>query len=192
MNINSHSYWVNAWKTKEPHPDNILRYKVIGSLLKGNVLDVACGIASLCQYAPGQYVGMDFSETALQRAKEQCPTGIFVLHDITKSLKTLRIPCRIDTLVFGQILEHLDHPEEVLVGFLEHFSAWTRLIVSVPDSNIVPPDTQCEEHVQYFDKDSIRELVEKCTGNSPKLIEGRCSNRFIIAITQKQFHEVRH
>jgi len=46
--------------------------------------------------------------------------------------------------------------------------------------------------LEYFDKDSIRELVEKCTGNSPKLIEGRCSNRFIIAITQKQFHEVRH
>lgn len=182
-NINTHDYWRKLWETKEPHPDNILRNKAIGALLEGNVLDVACGIATLYQYAPAHYIGLDFSETALQRAKEQYPEGIFLLHDINKSPKTLQVTCRIDTLVFSQILEHLERPREVLSSFLEFFSTWRRVIISVPNSNIVHPHEQTEEHIQYFTKDSIRKLVEKSTGNSPQFVEGRCSKRFIICVT---------
>ena len=55
-------------------------------LVKGRVLDLGCGTASMYKGTHVELLGVDFSLNALTEAKKNYPEGIFLQADITKRL----------------------------------------------------------------------------------------------------------
>jgi len=90
------------------------------------------------------YVGIDFSSTAVQMARNNCPQGIFQQKDITSvSFDEWDYDC----VVCLEVLEHIDEDLQVL----RKLSRDTPIIFSVPSSDSAG-------HVRFFsDKDGVYE-----------------------------------
>lgn len=93
----------------------------------GSVLDLGCGFGFVSEFAPGPYLGVDFSPVAIQRAKELYPEAEFVLADF----HTFEPPKTFDTVVMIEVLEHLDDPAWA-IAFAKRW-ADQKIIVSVPN-----------------------------------------------------------
>lgn len=109
--------------------DHLERYLFAGTMVKGRVLDAACG----CGY--GGYVlkkagctvtGIDIESTALDYAKNHWPDATYLQLDLNRELP--REP--FDAIVSFETLEHLDNAETVVKGF---WKLAPLLVCSVPN-----------------------------------------------------------
>ena len=81
----------------------------------GSVLDLGCGLGVLADKIEGEYTGVDFCKVAVEYAKKHCKNkhAKFILADILKFAKEAKDDS-FDTIVFCEVLEHLEHPEDII------------------------------------------------------------------------------
>jgi SAM-dependent methyltransferase len=105
------------------------------------VLEIGCGpgqlAALLLEHGVEEYVGLDFSATAIAMAREHAPRGCFFVGDACTT--KLFSEVEHDVIICTEVLEHIE--EDLLV--LSRFTPGRRCICSVP--NFAYPS-----HVRYF------------------------------------------
>lgn len=107
----------------------------------GRVLEIGCGSGHLAEFLFDQgmqdYVGVDFSVFALERARLVAPRGTFVHADARTT--TAYSDFDHDVIVCTEVLEHI----EADLQLISRFSAGKRCLCSVPNFDF-------EAHVRYF------------------------------------------
>lgn len=133
--------------------DDPVRFSAISSLCKGNVLDVGCGTGTLADFYHGDYVGIDVSEVAIEKAKEiRRKDAFFSVRDcFNLNHFTLEY---FNTIVFAEVLEHIENDDEIFDTILKKGKQDVRLIITVPNGDRVPD----KAHLRTF---TIPELRKK-------------------------------
>jgi SAM-dependent methyltransferase len=146
------SDWYDRMFSRAPHyhePYNSSGYyflwAVIADRLRrdcvGRVLDIGCGTGQLADLLFDQgieeYVGLDFSPTAVAHAQQMAPRGRYVIGDARYA--DVYATADYDVLICTEVLEHIE--EDLLVVSL--FRPTTRCIFSVPNYDSAA-------HVRFF------------------------------------------
>ena len=122
--------------------DNVPRFRVVASLLKGKVLDVACGTGTMSKYFSGDYCGVDISDVAIVKAKKnRRQDAKFFVADFTKS--EFHIKEKFDSVYMGEFLEHIEKDDVVFENLMRIISPYARIVVSVPNGKRVPDESHC-------------------------------------------------
>ena len=138
------------------------------------VLDLGCNAGDLTKVIASkarEVVGVDHDPEVISRANKGLHQTNVTFHH-TDALAYLQgTEKHFDTLVLSHILEHLDEPEQFLQAFKGHFQ---QIYIELPDfdktylnhfrvevgSSLVYTD---DDHVREFDRDELRELLERCS-----------------------------
>lgn len=119
---------------------------------KDRIADFGCGngqFAQLCLLNKRQYVaGYDFSEVAIQKAKELNPEikDVFEVKDLND--KEIYKRDNFEVAVFCEVLEHIENDMEILENIPEFFQT----IITVPNYDSA-------SHVRHFQ--NIDEAIER-------------------------------
>ncbi len=143
------------------------------------VVDVGCGPGQFAGLLRDKgihaYTGIDFSQYAIEIARNVCPEYTFVAVDITSENSLQEVESSYDCVLMLEFLEHIESDVEVLARVV----SGTRLLLTVPSF----PDPA---HVRYFDSAAaVKEryspllsaiLVDECRlgedGNILFLVDG--------------------
>lgn len=109
--------------------DNSVRHiKKLSEWLEGSVLDLACGIGQLANFA-NEYTGVDFSSFAIALARWNCinERATFICEDLKNFIKN---PFAADTIVLSEVLEHVLDP--ALLADYALKNARKRIIIGLP------------------------------------------------------------
>jgi len=118
------------------------RYIKVASLLRGRVLDIACGTGNLSDYYRGEYFGVDISEKAIEIAKDvRRKDAVFEVFDVTKEKETEYM--KFDSLYLGEFLEHIENDEIVFKNIIRWAVDRARIVISVPNGDRVPDESHC-------------------------------------------------
>lgn len=184
------------------HAKNMNNYKlnysrfgthmIIGSLLKGEetILDVGCNDGYLKKVHPnGIFTGIDYSNECVQKAKKNGYKDIKTCD--LNSFSKINLKEKFDVIIFADVLEHLLHPEKVLMYFVKkNLNKKGKVIISLP--NVANFTTRLnlllgnfdytnagildKTHLHLYTKSSAKKLLE---GSGLKIIsEKYSSNNF--------------
>lgn len=122
--------------------DNRDRFTTVSGLLKGSVLDVACGTGTLADYYSGNYYGVDFSDVAIIKArKTRRKDAFFDVCDVT--LEMIKSDDLFDSVYIGEFLEHIKKDDFVFQNIIHKCKKNARIVVSVPNYDKVPDESHC-------------------------------------------------
>jgi 2-polyprenyl-3-methyl-5-hydroxy-6-metoxy-1,4-benzoquinol methylase len=167
------------------------RAKRILDVIKGfkkdkfTLVEVGCEAGNLIKYISdrlpnGEYIGIDISKTALERARELLKPQIrLVEHDITAA-NSLELG-NIDFLICSETLEHIPKVKDAILGLSKIAGPRTIVIITVPFETLKNRiksfflkigafnlflsgiETQFSEwHVHDFSKDDMSRLLSAC------------------------------
>jgi len=136
--------------------DSASRFLAVSSLLRGRVLDLACGTGTLSKYYTGEYVGIDWAGSAIKKAEEvRRPDARFMQLDVVTH--TIVFPHLFDSAYLGEFLEHIENDEKVFENVLKNVKPDGLLVVTVPNADRVPDESHC----RIFTVASIRRDYSK-------------------------------
>ena len=95
-----------------------------------SILDVGCGpgqFAKLCIEEGHPYIGVDFSQVAIEQGRKNNPAAFFQLIDVVKD-KSLLKKGNYDTVTLIEFLEHIEDDLDVLISIPEGIN----VVFSVP------------------------------------------------------------
>jgi len=122
--------------------DNAARFVAVRELVSGKVLDVACGTGTLSDYYVGDYVGVDISTVAIDKAKSiRRKTAAFFALDFTKPFKPSKE--LFDCAYVGEFLEHIENDKIVFENLARIVKSTGRIIVTVPNGDRIPDESHC-------------------------------------------------
>jgi glycosyltransferase involved in cell wall biosynthesis/2-polyprenyl-3-methyl-5-hydroxy-6-metoxy-1,4-benzoquinol methylase len=128
------------------------RVRYVASLCTGRVLDVGCGDGRLAEFVEGDYLGLDFSQIAIDLAAHRQPGKAFVVRDFTRQALP-KGPW--DTIVLGELLEHLDDAAQaVLLDKCQKVLAG-HIVATVPKADAVPDVA----HVRVFEDGTLAKAL---------------------------------
>lgn len=122
-----------------------------------SVADVSAGTGKLLsefkqKYPHKKFNGFEFSDTALELCKKNCPDIQFGKIDLYKPLdKNFDLVLCVDTL------EHLEHPEIAIANMLAMLNPQGNLFLVVPNGRY----DSFEGHVHYWSPESFKLFLEK-------------------------------
>jgi len=130
------------------------RVRYVASLCTGRVLDVGCGDGRLAEFHEDGYLGLDFSQVAIDLAAHRSPGKRFKAVDFTRQ-SLPKGPW--DTIVLGELLEHLDESAQgVLLDKAQKvLASGGRVIATVPKGEAVPDVA----HVQVFEDGALAKVL---------------------------------
>jgi SAM-dependent methyltransferase len=148
------AYYNRVYRGKYDIDLRILR--IVAGLCRGKVLDIGCGDATLATLWEGTYMGIDFSEAAIELARDKVvtPLGMHVvdvLGDQPLPLSNCESPyggaggTRWDTIVLGQFLEHIEEgaTRTLFPKVRDALAPGGQVIVTVPRGNAIPDPAHC-------------------------------------------------
>lgn len=104
VDYNDKQRWDEKWKTDEIYNGlHQALYSALMDYLKGEVLDMGCGIGQVGKDLGSRYHGVDHSAVAIERAKKVCPDAELVADDCRKTLWNDR---QFDTVLLNSVVEH--------------------------------------------------------------------------------------
>ena len=109
------------------------------------VLDIGCGPGQFAQYLNAQipdleYIGVDYSQTAIREAKRKCPSAHFFERDLTEDNALAEFQA--DAYVILEVLEHIEGDCEMLA----RVPAGQWVVMSVPNFDSFG-------HVRFFENE---------------------------------------
>jgi SAM-dependent methyltransferase len=168
METNSKEYWENRFATKSWENNGggaqsvffvrmamrIFPKWVVDEINANSleVCDVGCaegeGTAYLKEYFPhSKLTGIDFSQTAVDKAHKSFPDVVFKCEDI------LSLSAKYDVIFISNVLEHFKEPYPVLEELAEHSGKYLAVFVPFREYKRV------SEHFFTFDYDSFPEEI---------------------------------
>jgi methionine biosynthesis protein MetW len=169
----------SASETERPVYDGdcnplLLRHITAGS----KVLDVGCATgrrgAWLRENRNCYVAGLEVDEKMAASARTRCDS---VYQTDIEQLSALPYPeSHFDVLVFGDVLEHLRHPELVLVHLLRYLRPGGSVVTSIPNFLFLTVRMKValglfryseygildKTHLRFYTQKTARELVEQC------------------------------
>jgi 2-polyprenyl-3-methyl-5-hydroxy-6-metoxy-1,4-benzoquinol methylase len=133
------------------------RLRATARLCRGRVIELGCGEGHLTRAIADRgldVVGVDHSERKIRTARRLYPDLSFRISDIRR---LGGLDAIFDTVVLAEVLEHVDEPagDDFLAGAWELLRPGGRLVVSVPNEDLVPH----RNHVREFDHRSLKRLL---------------------------------
>jgi len=138
----------NAWRKRR-----LPFYRKLASFImpEDKVLDLGCGngiLASLSTW--NKYLGIDYSQVAIDQARKFCPKAEFICADIFEYIRVTNY----NTVVITEVLEHIIEDTKI---------AWklrsgSKVIISVPNNESVDVNGKpinCRFHVRKYTTESI-------------------------------------
>lgn len=115
-----------------------------------------------------QLVGVDNSVSGLRIQRKAFPQSAFVLADV-EQLENHFEPGKVDTIIAGEILEHLSNPGLFLSSARKVLSDSGRLVLTVPNvfglrrlvHTLFSRENYHPDHVFYFSENTLRELADR-------------------------------
>lgn len=136
--------------------DNPDRFRAVADLLRGHVLDVACGTATLSDYYFEDYIGIDISEVAIANAKKVRRKDITLkVADFARD--AFLIGKKFDSIYLGEFLEHVKDDKIVFENIKDLIKPFGRVVVTVPNGERVPDESHC----RFFTVPQIRKEYSK-------------------------------
>ncbi len=133
------------------------RYAATASLCRGRVLELGCGegyLSGLLSRRGHEVTGVDLNPPKIQTARRVHPNVTFHEGDI----RTVQLPdAPYDTVVLAEVLEHVTEKpgQEILVRAWSLVAPGGRLVVSVPNENLIPHTN----HLRQFDLEGLCTLL---------------------------------
>ena len=164
------------------HSDPV-RFTEIANLCKGLVLDIACGTGDLADFYKGQYVGVDISDVAIEKAEEirrkdaDFHCGDFLVPKSERKYK-------FDTVVMAEFLEHIEDDAQVFENIKKMCKPDARLIISVPNGDRIPD----ENHLREFTVPELRKKL-KPLGKVKFHVWGGFAHRILVTVDMGQQNE---
>lgn len=146
-NINTPEYW----DTHQTATDFGLRQMEYSKLIKGNVVDLGCGLSPFINVIGG--TGVDYSAKTIAKCEMLYSDAKFVCSDI---LHTPFQDKSFDTVVAGEVIEHLENPKDLIKEMVR--LARKRIILSTPQLEFDDP-----EHLWEFTEEDLLQLLPNGT-----------------------------
>lgn len=158
INLNTPHYFDGFFNEKEIDSQNLLRQETYLRLIEPfkprSVIELGCGISYFPALAAEKYEsawGLDFAAKTIERLRREIPEVNYVEGDATDT------PFRdgfFNAVVAGEIIEHLEEPEE-LIREMGRICAFNGVIlVSTPHLEFDDP-----EHLWEFEEDDLIEML---------------------------------
>lgn len=140
-------YWDRSWRF----------FKAVEFVKEGDkFLDIGCGVGTMCKLVqekvPNTEIwGTDISKKTMEENSRLFP-GIKFIGNQVGNLKD--IPAKYFDVVFaGEILEHLDDPEQLFRDAAGSLKSGGKFIVTTPLKDSV----RSPEHMWYFEKEDVED-----------------------------------
>jgi len=168
------SHWQDFGDPTQGNPANHYRERLIFDLLGApepgdTIVDIGCGQGELAVLLASRFPetsvwGVEASAEGVRRAKRAAAgLGIdarFVQRDLLVAAKpTQEITSQGTLAVCTEVLEHVDHPEELLRNALSYLTTGCRVVVTVPGG----PRSAFDRHIghrRHFTRRSLRAALE--------------------------------
>lgn len=130
---------------------NYFLYPKLNKFLRGNALDVGCGIGDFLKFRPNT-IGVDINKSAVQWC-------------ISQGLEAYDMPINIlpfsdasfDSAVIDNVIEHINDPKKLLEEIHRILKKQGRLIVGVPGKYGYTTDP---DHKVYYDSESLLKTLK--------------------------------
>jgi len=172
--VNDHEskdYWNRKWGREETGYHEEARKELFAELqpyLRNSVIDLGCGDGMLGKAQGSRYYGIDFSEVAIKRARENCPHGKFEVADI----RNTGLPDKaFDTVVLNAILEHFVDFEFVLREARRLAKNWIVVVVSY----------NCRGAEHYWPAWTVEDMILRL-GGLGECIEAKKFKHWVIGV----------
>jgi SAM-dependent methyltransferase len=133
------------------------------------VLDIACadGYGTNNLFIEGRYVlGVDRAEDLINKASIKYSNCDFIACDIDTQLEKVKGYAPFDAICCFETLEHLKYPRKVLQMFYDIITKDGYLLLSIPDGEYEPLDSDgniiSDYHLHAFIKDDMISMLEEC------------------------------
>ena len=149
------AYYDRIYRSGKYTPDGeLLRF--VQHLCKGKVLDLGCGDARLSMGYQQGYMGVDFSQEAIEIARDKRPTPLG--HHVLDFLKEPLPEGPWDTVVLSEVLEHLGAKAEktLLKKVAGVLRPGGHVVVTAPKGNAIKDPS----HVRVFENGTLAKAVQ--------------------------------
>lgn len=171
-NINTPEYFDNQFEDKPIDMENNLRQEKYLEMIgdkRGRVIELGCGVSYFPQMATklGESWGLDFTPKAMEKMRRELPEVNYVCGDV------LCTPFRdsfFDIVVSGELLEHLERPQELVDEMARIAKPDGVLVLSTPHLEFDDP-----EHIWEFSLADLKEMFAKYGETHTDIIQ---SDRF--------------
>lgn len=128
------------------------------------IVDAGCGAGWFTnmlsnEFSKAEVSGFDFSDTAIEYAKQKYPSVNFNTFDVYKNL-----PHNYDLIFCFSVLEHLEYPKLVVQNFANSITTTGCTILVVPNGKV---DT-FEGHIHFWSPESWELFLDDCLPNNKR------------------------
>ena len=128
----------------------------------GKFLDLGCGILGLPflvkrEHHEAEVWGLDFSSETIKRLKVKCPEINYICADC---INTPFKDDYFDYIVAGELMEHLEKPEEFVKEVFRILKTEGIFVSSVPCEENASGDVYDPQHIWGYTEKDIQELIE--------------------------------
>ena len=153
----------------DENPDRYQLYETVAATVAGllpvappyAILDAGCGpgkfFSVLKRTNPvwqRRLYGLDYAESAIVRARDEHPDGIFLVGDL---LDPPTLPEKMAVVVCLEVLEHLETPDRALANLKKMVRAGGKLVLTVPNGEL----DRYPGHRQFWDFPAFFDFVKQ-------------------------------
>lgn len=147
---------------KEPDWFDMRRWKILLKYYKGgSILDIGCLDSRIpeligSRYGSIEYTGLDVSKESINSMKSIYPLSTFYDRDLYDNVFSDE---SFDYIVLGEVLEHIEHPDNFLRESFRLLSSGGTLAISTPlEEERDPGAVDLDRHIWSYTKEDIEIL----------------------------------